>query len=112
MIAGVTTGLVLILLGGYLALTLTHGVRWSIPVFGLGIGLVLYLNIANRRYRHASPILRRTSDLASVFLNAGLLAGILMVANVAAFRYGGRGIDLTREQTSRYRRSPPINSRA
>ena len=98
-IAGVTTGLVLILLGGYLALTLTHGVRWSIPVFGLGIGLVLYLNIANRRYRHASPILRRTSDLASVFLNAGLLAGILMVANVAAFRYGGRGIDLTREQT-------------
>ncbi|MGA8347816.1 MAG: GldG family protein [Isosphaeraceae bacterium] len=98
-IAGVTTGLVLILLGSYLALTLTHGVRWSIPVFGLGIGLVLYLNIANRRYRHASPILRRTSDLASVFLNAGLLAGILIVANVAAFRYGGRGIDLTREQT-------------
>src|SRR5271157_19109 len=98
-IAGVTTGLVLILLGGFLALTLTHGVRWSIPVFGLGIGLVLYLNIANRRYRHACPILRRTSDLASVFLNAGLLAGILMVANVAAFRYGGRGIDLTREQT-------------
>ncbi|HMF37448.1 MAG TPA: GldG family protein [Isosphaeraceae bacterium] len=98
-IAGVTAGLVLILLGGFLALTLTHGVRWSIPVFGLGIGLVLYLNIANRRYRHASPILRRTSELASMFLNAGLLAGILMVANVAAFRYGGRGIDLTREQT-------------
>src|SRR5208337_502314 len=71
----------------------------SIPVFGLGIGLVLYLNIANRRYRHASPVLRRTMDLASMFLNAGLLAGILVVANVAAFRYGGRGIDLTREQT-------------
>jgi ABC-type uncharacterized transport system len=98
-IFGVTAGLVLILLGGYLALSLTHGVRWSIPVFGLGIGSVLYLNIANRRYRHASPSLRRTSDLASMFLNAGLLAGILIVANVAAFRYGGRGIDLTREQT-------------
>jgi len=98
-IAGMTAGLVLILLGGFLALSLTHGVRWSIPVFGLGIGLVLYLNIANRRYRHASPILRRTMELASMFLNAGLLAGILMVANVAAFRYGGRGIDLTREQT-------------
>jgi len=98
-IAGVTTGLVLILVGGYLALTLPHGVRWSIPVFGLGIGLVLCLNIANRRYRHASPILRRTADLSRMFLNAGLLAGILTVANVAAFRYGGRGIDLTREQT-------------
>ena len=98
-IAGVTAGLVLILLGAYLALTLTHGVRWSIPVFALGIGLVLYLNIANRHYRHASPVLRRTSDLANVFLNASLLAGILIAANVAAFRYGGRGIDLTREQT-------------
>ena len=98
-ILGVTAGLVLMLLGDYLALTLTHGVRWSIPVFGLGIGLMLYPNIANRRYRHASPVLRRTSDLAGMFLNASLLAGILVVANVAAFRYGGRGVDLTREQT-------------
>ncbi len=95
-ILGVTAGLNLILLGGYVALTQTHGVRWSIPVFGLGLGLVLYLNIANRRYRHASPILRRTAELSGTFLNAGLLAGILIVANVAAFRYGGRGIDLTR----------------
>ncbi len=98
-VAGVTAGLVLILLGGYLAVAGTHGVRWSIPVFGLGIGLVLYLNIATRHYRHASPVLRRTSDLASMFLNASLLAGILTVGNVAAFRYGGQGIDLTREQT-------------
>jgi hypothetical protein len=60
---------------------------------------VLYLNIANRPYRHASPVLRRTMELASLFLNAGLLAGILLVANVVAFRYGGQGIDLTREQT-------------
>ncbi len=98
-IAGVTAGLVLILLGGCVALTQTHGVRWSIPVFATGIGLVLYLNIANRHYRHASPVLRRTSELANMFLNASLLAGILIVANVAAFRYGGQGIDMTREQT-------------
>jgi hypothetical protein len=98
-ILGVTMGLNLILLGVYLALTLNHGIRWSIPVFGLGVGLVLYLNIAHRKYRHASPILRRTADLANVLINAGLLAGILVVVNVAAFRYGGHGIDMTREQT-------------
>ena len=95
MILGVTAGLSLILLGGYVALTLTHGVPWSIPIFGVGIGLVLYLTIGNRRLPTRQPRLRRTSDLASLFLNAGLLGGILMVANVAAFRYGGRGIDLT-----------------
>ena len=97
MIAGVSAGLVLILLGSYLAAT--WGVLWSIPAFGLGVGLALYLNIASQRYRHASPVLRRTSELSSLFLNGALLAGVLIVVNVAAFRYGGRAIDLTREQT-------------
>ena len=98
-IAGVAAGLVLILLGGYLASTLTRASSGRFPSFGLGLGLVLYLNIANRRYRHASPILRRTSDLPACSSTRALLAGILIVANVIAFRYGGRGIDLTREQT-------------
>ncbi len=99
LIAGLTAGLVLILLGGYLALGVTHGVRWSIPAFGLGIGLVVYSNQASRGYRHSSYVLRRTADLASLLLNASLLAGILIVANVAAFRYGGQAIDMTLEQT-------------
>src|SRR5262249_18128417 len=33
------------------------------------------------------------------FLNSSLLAGILIVLNVIAFRYGGRPLDLTREAT-------------
>ncbi len=32
-------------------------------------------------------------------MNASLLAGILIVVNVIAFRYGGQPLDLTREQT-------------
>jgi hypothetical protein len=43
--------------------------------------------------------LRRTIDFSAAFLNASLLAGILIVANVIAFRYGGRPIDMTREGT-------------
>jgi hypothetical protein len=96
-VTGVACGLVLVGLGGYVALA--WGVLWSVPLFSAGIALVLCLNLANRRYRHTSPVLRRTSELSNLFLNAGLLAGFLIIINLAALRYGGRGIDLTREQT-------------
>jgi hypothetical protein len=96
-VLGVTCGLILVALGGYVALA--HGILWSIPFFVAGLALVLRVNIANRKYRHASPVLRRTAELSSLLLNAGLLAGILIVVNLAAFRYGGRALDLTREQT-------------
>jgi hypothetical protein len=96
-IAGITTGLTLILVGGYLAFT--RGILWSIPVLAVGVGLALRLNMAIQPYRHASPILRRASVYSTLFLNAALFAGILIVANVAAFRYGGWAIDLTRERT-------------
>ena len=43
--------------------------------------------------------MRRTIDFSTAFLNAALLAGILIVVNVIAFRYGGRAIDMTREGT-------------
>jgi hypothetical protein len=97
MIAGITAGLTLILIGAYLAVT--HGIIWSIPVLAMGVGLALRLNMAVQPFRHASPILRRTSVYSSLFLNAALFAGILIMANVAAFRYGGWAIDMTREQT-------------
>ena len=97
MIAGITFGLTLILVGAYVAFA--QGIFWSIPVLAAGVGLALYLNVAIQPYRHASPILRRTSIYSGLFLNAALLAGILIVANVMAFRYGGWGLDLTREQT-------------
>ncbi len=60
---------------------------------------MLALVAFNRRYRHASPSLRRTIEFSAAFLNATLLAGILIVGNVIAFRYGGQPIDVTREGT-------------
>jgi hypothetical protein len=97
MIAAVVVGMLLISGGAYLAVS--RGLLWSLPVFGLGFGLVLFLIARNRRYRHSSPSLRRTLDFSSAFLNASLLAGILIVVNVIAFRYGGQPLDLTRERT-------------
>jgi ABC-type uncharacterized transport system len=96
-VAGVVVGMLLILAGAYLALA--RGIFWSLPVFGAGFALVLALVAYNRRYRHASPSLRRTIEFSGAFLNATLLAGILIVANVIAFRYGGQPIDVTREGT-------------
>lgn len=95
MVTGVVVGLLLIAAGGYLALT--RGILFSVPIFALGFGLVIFLIARNRRYRHSSPTLRRTIDFSTAFLNASLLGGILIVGNVIAFRYGGRAIDMTRE---------------
>jgi hypothetical protein len=95
-VAAMVAGLLLVMAGAYIALT--RSVSWSLPVFALGFGLVLALVAFNRRYRHTSPTLRRTIELSDAALTATLLAGILIVANVLAFRYGGRAIDLTRER--------------
>lgn len=97
MISGITAGLTLIPVGAYVAFV--QGIFWSIPVLAAGVGLALYLNMRIRPYRHTSPILRRTLAFSNLFLNAALLAGILLILNVIAFRYGGWGLDLTREQT-------------
>ncbi len=95
MIAGVVVGLLLIAGGGYAALS--RGILYSMPIFALGFGLVIFLIARNRRHRHSSPSLRRTIDFSTTFLNASLLAGILIVGNVIAFRYGGQPLDMTRE---------------
>ncbi len=95
-VAAVSVGMILILAGAYLAMT--RGVPWSLPAFVLGFGTVLALTRINQRYRHASPTLRRTLDVSTAALNASLFAGVLIVVNVIAFRYGGRALDLTREQ--------------
>jgi hypothetical protein len=95
-VAAIVAGQLLILAGAYIAIA--RSVSWSLPVFALGFGLVLALVAYNRRYRHSSPTLRRTIELSDAGLTATLLAGILIVANVLAFRYGGQPIDLTRER--------------
>ncbi len=96
-VAAIVGGLLLVLAGAYLALT--GRLAWSLPAFALGFGIVLTLIAVNRRYRHGSPSLRRTIELANSALTASLIAGILIVVNVLAFRYGGRAIDFTRERT-------------
>jgi hypothetical protein len=96
-VAAVTVGLLLILAGAYLAVT--RGIAWSIPAFLLGFGTVFSLVLINQRYRHGSPTLRRTVDLSTAALNASLFAGVLVVVNVIAFRYGGRALDMTRERS-------------
>lgn len=96
--AGLVIGLILLGLGGYVALK--FGIPWAIPVFLAGLGLILGLIAANRRHRHASADLRRSIDFATTVLNASLLAGILLVCNVIAFRYGGPPLDLTRERAN------------
>ncbi len=94
-VAAVAIGMVLILFGGYLAVS--RGIAWSLPAFVLGFGTVFALVLINQRYRHGSPTLRRTVGLANTALNASLLLGVLVVLNVVAFRYGGKAIDLTSE---------------
>lgn len=96
-IALVAVGLDLVLMGGYVALT--RGIAWSIPFFGVGVGLVTALQVSNRKYRHQSPSLRRAFQYAGIFLNGALLAGILIIVNLVAYRHGTHGFDLTREQT-------------
>jgi hypothetical protein len=97
LVFGVAFGLILILAGAFVAVD--RGIPWSLPIFALGFGLVLALTRINRRYRHSSPTLRRTVDVSSAFLDLSLLAGVLVVLNVLAFRYGGQPLDLTREGT-------------
>jgi hypothetical protein len=97
MVIGVVVGLMLIASGAFVAAY--QGVLWSLVVFAFGFGLVISLIAINHRHRHASPSVRRTIEFSSAFLNASLLAGILIVINVLAFRYGGRPLDLTRERT-------------
>lgn len=94
-VAAVAVGLLLIFAGGWIAVT--RGALWSVPAFVLGFGTVFSLVLINQRYRHGSPTLRRTVDLSTATLNAALFAGILVVVNVIAFRYGGQPIDMTGE---------------
>jgi ABC-type uncharacterized transport system involved in gliding motility auxiliary subunit len=96
-VLAIVGGLLLVLAGARLALT--GRLLWSLPAFALGFGIVLALIAINHRYRHASPSLRRAIEVANLALAVGLIAGILIVVNVLAFRFGGRPFDFTREGT-------------
>ena len=95
-VASAVVGFLLVLAGAYLATT--AGILWSLPAFAAGYGIVLAVMRANRQYRHVSPTLRRVLAFSETALTGSLLAGILVVGNVAAFRYGSRALDLTRDR--------------
>ncbi len=94
-VAAAVAGLLLIAAGAYIAAS--RSIPGSLPLFAAGFAIVVSLNRANRRYRHASPSLRRVTDASGTALNTALLAGILIVGNVLAFKYGGKALDFTRE---------------
>lgn len=89
-------GFLLVVIGAVVAFR--EGIPWSLPCFAVGIGLVLWVQKANRPYRHVSPTLRRVVAFADTALTASLVGGILLVANVAAFKYGGRPLDFTQDE--------------
>lgn len=94
--ASAVIGFLLVLAGVYLAAR--AGIPWSLPAFAAGFGIILSVLHINRRYRHVSPTLRRVVEFSNTALTASLLAGIMVVGNVVAFKYGGRAIDLTRDR--------------
>jgi hypothetical protein len=95
-VTAAVVGLVMVGVGAYVAATVS--IPWSLPLFAAGFGTVLTLVSVNRRYRHASPTLRRVVAFSDSALTASLLGGILIVGNVLAFKYGGHAIDLTGER--------------
>jgi len=97
MVAASIVGFLLVLAGAYLAAAVA--IPWSLPAFAAGYGIVLAVIRTNRRYRHVSPTLRRTLEFSATALTASLVAGVLVVGNVLAFKYGGRAIDLTRDRS-------------
>ncbi|HWE39544.1 MAG TPA: GldG family protein [Isosphaeraceae bacterium] len=96
-VAAAVFGLALMGLGAFVAAT--KSIPWSLPLFAIGFGVVVLLVRHNRRYRHASPSLRRVVQVSDAVLNAALLAGVLIVGNVLAFKYGTRVIDFTQNQS-------------
>ena len=95
-VAATVIGSLLIVAGAALAFAV--GIPAAIPAFLLGYGTVFAVVRANHRHRHASPTIRRVLRFGETALTASLLAGVLVVANVYAFKYGGRAIDLTRDR--------------
>jgi hypothetical protein len=89
-------GMVLVAVGAYVAIAV--GRFWSLPVFAAGYGLLGYTIHANRPFRHASPTLRRVVFVSDTVMTASLFAGVLVLANVFAFRYGERPLDFTADK--------------
>jgi hypothetical protein len=95
-VAAAVAALLLIAAGAYIAIRIS--IPWSLVPFALGYGSLITLVRVNARYRHSSPILRRVLQFSDFALNGSLMAGILIVGNALAFKYGERPFDLTSER--------------
>ena len=95
-VALAVAGLLAIGAGAYLAAA--RSIPWSLPFLAVGTGVILRINQANRKFRHASPSLRRVVDVSNAALNAAMFGGVLVVGNVLAFKYGGRALDFTADR--------------
>ncbi|WP_435016575.1 Gldg family protein [Tundrisphaera sp. TA3] len=96
LIVATVIGFLLIVAGAFLFVA--SGVPASLAAFTLGFGTILVVIRTAHRHRHSSPTIRRVLRFSNTALTASLLGGILVVANVFAFKYGGRAIDLTRDR--------------
>ena len=95
-VAKAVAGLLLIAVGAYVAVAIS--IPGSLACFAAGCLTIQTQIRANRKYRHASPSLRRVVDVLNSAQTAGLLGGVLVVGNVLAFKYGGRSIDFTHDR--------------
>ena len=95
-VAAAVIGMVLLGVGAYLAMAVS--IPWALAPLAAGFATLLVLVSTNRRHRHASPTLRRVVQFADAAATGGLLAGVLVVGNVVAFKYGGRPLDFTAER--------------
>ena len=93
--AGAALGLLAIAAGAIL--WATRGPAWGGGPLALGFAGLIGLTRGGRRRRN-DPEARRVVAVAGAILDASLLAGVLVVANVAAFRYLDRPLDFTRER--------------
>ncbi len=75
------------------------GVLWSIPLFGIGLGTTITCSHLGKRQRAAHPVFLRVEQFASSGSTAAMLLGVLVIANLMVFRYGGRTIDFTRDRS-------------
>ncbi len=86
-----------LLLGG-VYVVLRHGVPWALPLFGLGLGVLIGLGRSSRLLGAEDVALRKAGRIAETVLVLGLLSGVLAAANALVWPRLGPPLDLTRER--------------
>lgn len=77
---------------------LRYGVPWALPLFGLGLGVLIGLARSSRLLGAEDGSLRKAGRIAETVLVLGLLSGILAAANAMVWPRLGAPLDLTKER--------------